>query len=314
MRTFCCRICIALAVLIAMTARAQQPSALPMEPMPSPATQTSGDESSPPTNDVDELGQLVLLQTAPAHKVFRATSDTQYLYTSNRLLLPDSGIFPATSDALLFQTFELSVSPQLLDKLITTIFIRQQLARYYRDDQLNFDAQAAGLQLAYPVQHWFTAYGGFSASRMFFDDGDKEFFKMYDTQFGVYRSDAICSHASLFYGYQVDWRPSSPSILDSVNNSLYAGLNVTLLQKLTGQVLYRLSVQDYQQPTRSAIGGPLLDRSDLNNMVSVSLTYAFCDYLSVRGYFDYVHNDSNVSTRDYAVVDGGGGLTVSVRF
>ncbi len=306
-------VCVALAGLIAMTARAQvQPA--PLEPMPSPATQAPAELSSPATNDVDELGQLVLLQSPPRPKVFRATSDTEYLYTSNRLLLPNTGLFPAKSDALLFQTFDFSLSPRIVNRLTSTIFIRQQLARYYRDDQLNFDAQAAGLQLAYPVQNWFTVYGGFSASRMYFDEGNKEFFKMYDTQFGLYRSDALCSRASVFYGYQIDWQPSTPSILSRVNNSLYAGLDVTLMQKLTGQVLYRLSFQDYQKPTEGATSTTFVDRSDLNNMVSAGLTYMFNDYLNVRAYFDYVHNGSNVGARDYAVVDGGGGLTVSIQF
>src|ERR1043166_7828731 len=98
--------------LSGQTLCAQQPPP-PLE-LPLRATQSADDESS----DNDELGELVFLQGPARPKLFRVTSNTQYLFTSNILLLPDvQPLLKAEQDSLLLQTFGLSFSPQLVDKL-----------------------------------------------------------------------------------------------------------------------------------------------------------------------------------------------------
>src|SRR5439155_968203 len=135
----------------------QQPSQ-PLD-LPPPVTQSAANESPVESSDEDELGELVFLRGPARPKLFRVTSDTQYLFTSNILLLPDRPpLLRAEQDSLLLQTFGVSVSPQLLDKLTSTVYLRYQLARYSAHDEFDFDSQTAGLQLSYPVEDWFNAY------------------------------------------------------------------------------------------------------------------------------------------------------------
>ncbi len=291
----------------ATTLCAQQPSSA-FEPMPPPATQSTVKESPDDTTDENELGEVLFLRSPARPKLFKVSSDTQYLFTSNILLLPNlKPQLKAEQDSLLLQTFGLSFSPQLLDKLTSTVFLRQQMAQYSAHDEDDFDAQTAGLQLSYPVKDWFDCYAGFSAGRMVLQKHDDEFYKAYDAQFGLWRTQPLCSRASVFFGYQYDWVPASPSELSRADNSLYVGANAALLKKLNAQLLYRLSFQDYNHFSGE-------HRSDRNQLVTFALNYAFNDYVSIHAFTDYGHNDSNFKSRTYGIFDAGGGLNLSLRF
>jgi hypothetical protein len=293
--------------VLAYSVIAQNVAGQSFEPGASPVTMTDPDSD---TASEDELGQLVLLETPSKRRLFKLSSSTQYLYTSNVSLVQDLGLpfpFEKESDALFFQTFDLSFSPQLLDKLGSTIFVRHQILRYDKHSGFDFDTDAAGLSLGYPVGEWFTAYGGFSASRMYARDTEHEFFKTYDTQFGLWRQHAISRQAALFFGYQLDWRASSPSAFDRIDNAGYVGLNLSPNEKVAIQFVYRLRVQDYDKFFGT-------DRADVDHLLGFALTYTFNQYVSARVFGNYADNNSNVAGRDYSVLDLGGGLNLSVKF
>ncbi len=280
--------------------RSLEPAAPPFE-----TSALADSELEPATQD--ELGELVLLESRPPRRLFELTSSTQYLYTSNVSLVRDLGILEEESDSLLFQTFNLSFSPRLVEKLVSTVYLRHQIVRYDEHAELDFDTDAAGLSASYPVGEWFTAYAGWSARRMYARDTDNEFFKMYDTEFGLWRQHTISKVAKLFYGYQLDWRASSPSEFDRVDNAGYVGLNLTPNEKSTIQFLYRLRVQDYDEFFGT-------NRRDVDHLLALAFTYTFNQYVSTRIFANYADNNSNTTGRDYSVLDFGGGLNLSVKF
>ena len=71
--------------------------------------------------------------------------------------------------------------------------------------------------------------------------------------------------------------------LTRADNAFYGGFNMTLLDRLTGDLFYRFRVQEYLQTSRT----------DLDHLVSLTVTYAVTRYISheLRGYF--MTNDSN---------------------
>lgn len=277
----------------------------PVEPLPPPAVDTNNVETLNPrevgeAGETTDLGPQIVLQRHPNPPFLSLSSDTQYLFDSNVGLTPNHQV----SDALFFETLSAAFTPHLVEQLSSAIYLRQQFVRYDEQSILDFDAQTAGLSLAYPVNSWFTAYGGFAASRLFSRQNGDEFYKEFDTQFGLWRSQALGRRISLYYGYQFDWLPSQPSDLTEVEDALYGGINLQPIDRLTAQFLYRFRVRDYLQ----------VGRTDLDHLVSLAVTYTFCRYASVRAYATYGDNDSNKNEFDYRVANAGGALSLSVKF
>ncbi len=250
-----------------------------------------------------EFGDIVLLQP-PSRSWVQLTSDTEYIYTSNPLLLPDSGLFPAQEDGLFYESLGLRFTPPALGNLSSALYFSQDFVRYAENTQYDFDVQSAGVQLRYPIEDWFALYGGGSAERLTLCGSGREFFKMYDAQLGLWRTQQLGEHAAVFGGYQFDWRPSTPGAYTRFDNTPFAGVTATLLPRLTAQCQYRFSVRDYSR----------LDRHDCNHIVTLSLTYTFNPYIALSASTSYSRNDSSLATRDYELFEGGGGLKLSVKF
>jgi hypothetical protein len=122
--------------------------------------------------------------------------------------------------------------------------------------------------------------------------------------FGIRRGQYLHERVFLYYGYQFDWLPTSPSDMSSVNNAGYAGVNIALLQPLTLQLAYRLRGLSYYQDSRF----------DYDNTVNASLLFRFKDYVTVRGYVGYVYSNSDTPIFDYETFTAGVGLGLSLRF
>ena len=290
-----------LGLLLTASARAQFPA---LDPLPPPSTQPATSKPDEGVEDEAAFDDLVARSILPAHRWVEISSDTQAFHTSNVLLLPDLNrtIHPI-EDAVVLQGVNVTLTPPAWHGLTASGFFRHQFVRYIENDALNFQSQSAGLRLNYPLE-WFTLYSGFSAQRQFQDRAHEDFFKMYDTQFGLFHAQPLCPRASLVAGYQLDWRASSPAELDRLDNAVYAGLSLALCRHVNADLLYRLSLQDYLNN----------GRTDLNHLFTATLTYTINDYVRLHGFIDYGHNDSNTFGRDYTVFDGGAGFNLSVRF
>jgi hypothetical protein len=293
---------------IAAEAHAQEPQGRQLE-RPAASDVKSPEESSTnaapaaSTGSGPDLGRQLLLRRPPRPRRFRVYSDTQYLYNSN-VLLADGEFIQEGEDEVFIQSFGASYSPPLVQPLTSTLYWRHDIARYDEFSGFNFDSDTGGLWLNCPVQDWFAVYGGFSASRSYFQDGGDEFYEYFDTQLGISREQPLTRRALLVYGYQFDWRVASPSELTRVDNAAYVGVNVALLDKLTGQLFYRARVRDYFEA----------DRTDLDHLAALTLIYSFNDYVSVRLSATYGKNNSTENEKDYQVFTGGGGLNLLIKF
>lgn len=284
--------------------RAQEPQIrlhedfLPPEPLPLEAPTTEPATTEPSTSD--DLGRQQILIRRPAARPVRVFSETEYLYTSN-VLLTDGN---PQGDGVTHQTFGVSYSPQLIGRLTSTAFAKYELLRYTSRDELDFDANSAGLSLSRPIENWVTVFGGFQASRLYLSDDADEFYKAFDTTFGFWRGANIQAWGWLFYGYQLDWYATTPSQFDRVSNAGYIGLRVLPTDQLTLQLLYRLRAEEYLNH----------NRTDLNHLVSARLTYELCPNATLTAYAEYGNNNSDASPFDYEVFTGSGGLMLQVKF
>jgi hypothetical protein len=293
---------------------AQESTALPSASTVAPATNTAPESGlspsqkesqflKPPSSELPELGRQALLQEEPRPRLFQVFSDTQCLYDSN-ILLTDGEIIETGDDAVSIESLGATFSPHLLRGLGSTLYFRHDIVRYNQFSKFDFDEDTGGLSLSYPVDDLFLLYGGFGAGRYYFRAGGHEFFKFYDTYIGLGRELRLSNRALLTYGYHLDWRPSSPSPLTRIDNALYLGLDFAVMDKLTAQLFYRLRLREYLQ----------VNRTDVDNLVALTLTYAFNDYVSVRVFATYAEDNSNLRVHEYSVFNAGGGLNFSFRF
>jgi|ERR1051325_5940672 hypothetical protein len=299
--------------------QAQNPQVRQLErigPATQPQTNALEVVGSKEAEESGDLGKQVILQTVPRVRMFEIFSDTQVIYDSNPLLVRNQ----EKADGLLYQTFQLSFTPHLVDKLVTSMYLRYQFIRYFDNSRFDFDALGAGLNLGYPVLDWLTAYGGWSAERLDEAHGGNTFYEEYDTQLGLRASFPLGKRANYFFGYQFDWRPSDPHEFNRVDHFAFLGLNLQLIEKLTAQFLYRFRYEDYLEDSKVLVdlGPPVIttrkSRSDIENLVSFALVYPFNEYVNVRAYVLYSNNDSTRRIFDYDVVNVGGGLNLSFRF
>ncbi|MGD0061214.1 MAG: outer membrane beta-barrel protein [Verrucomicrobiia bacterium] len=275
----------------------QQLEMLNPTPEGQPTQNQPENETAEPTND---LGRIIVLKRTPRYEPFRVFSDTQYLYNSNVLLVPSH----PDQDAVFAQALGASFSPRLIQGLASTVFVRQEFVRYDTLSEFDFDAQTAGLSLQYPVRDWFILSSGFEADQYISRRMDDEFLKDYNLSFGIRRGQYLHSRVFLYYGYQFNWLPTTPGELTSLNNAVFTGVNVALLQPLTLQLAYRLRGLAYYQ------GG----RFDYDQTMNASLVYKFNDYINARAFVSYVNNDSDNPNFSYRGLAGGGGLGLMVRF
>jgi hypothetical protein len=250
-----------------------------------------------------EFGEIVLLQPV-RHTWAQVTSDTEYIYTSNELLLPDTELLPAQEDGIFHESLGLRVTPPALGHLNTALFLRQEFLRYAKHAEYDFDAQTAGVQFSCPVTNWFTVYGGGSAQRLYLSGNQREFFKAYDGQLGLWRRQQLSQYFALFGGYQCDWRPSTPGSYTRIDHTPFAGVIATLLPNLSVQLQYRCSVREYHDQ----------GRLDLNQLVNLDLTYSLNSCVALAAFTRYSYNDSNRTARDYELFEGGVGLKLAVAF
>jgi hypothetical protein len=254
----------------------------------------------PAAEPSDDLGPIVVLKRAPAYRPFRVYSDSQFLYNSNITLAPSQ----RDDDEVFVETLGASFAPRLVKGLASSFYARQQVVRYATLNNFDFNAQTAGLNLQRPVRNWFILSGGFEASRYLLRETDKEFLKDFDLSLGIRRGQYLHARVFLYYGYQFNWTPTTPSDLSRVDNAGFVGVNVALLQQLTLQVAYRLRGLAYYQDARF----------DYDQSLNASLIYKFNDYINARAFVTYANNTSDKTGFEYRVLTGGGGLGLSLQY
>lgn len=291
-----------LAITFSTRARAQEAARQQLDTLNSgSAGQSAEEQTEKQTAEPGaELGPIVVLKRAPQYQPFRVYSDSQYLYNSNILLTPSRPV----ADGVFAESLGASFSPRLVPGLASSIFVRQQFIQYDTLSRFDFAAQTAGLSLQHAVRNWFIVSGGFEADRYFSWHKDGEFLNDFNTSFGIRSGHYLTRRVFLYYGYQFNWLPSTPSFLSSIDNAVFVGANVALEEKLTLQLAYRLRGLSYYQDAHF----------DYDDFLNASLVYKFNDYFTARAFVSYANNTSDKPGFNYRGLTTGGGLGLALRF
>lgn len=272
----------------------------PPQPWPVPETDVQQRGEAVDPEEGGDLGRQVLLRRHPSARAVRLSSTSDWLFHSNILLLErgrlDDGVFQ--------QTFEAAWSPRWDPDWLATVYARYLLVRYHDHDDLDFDGNELGVTISRRLGSQANVYGGLRALRLYLSDGDDEFFKGFDLMAGVWRGHAWWDRTWFFYGYQFDWRPSSPGRLHRADNAGFVGLKYFPDPSWQIQLLYRLRWEEYFEDSRS----------DLNQLLSLSIAWEPIEFVSVRATGEYGWNHSGAPNFDYHYFAGGGSLRLQIRF
>jgi len=308
-------------LLMASAAYAQEPQLFLIDQRafgylgPAPSAQPQVAEAG----SQDELGPLAPLVRGP-YNPFRVYSDSSYLFDSNILLTRHEPV----SDMVLDQVFGATYSPQLFDNLKTVLYGQYYIDRYNRYTAVDFDGEQAGVDLAYtlvkpPIPYhedqttstW-TLYGDGSYEQLTLTPNSSQFFEMVDARLGL-RCDldtglplwgGTAKHVEPFYGYQIDWRISDPSVLTRADNTFFLGANMDLTRNVYVQLLAQAQWQNYLS----------VNRSDLTETLSAALVWRICQYASLNASALFANNNSSLNTFSYRVFNAGPNVTLQIRF
>lgn len=283
---------------------------------PGPSAQSQPAESAESQDELGPLHPLIQLPYTP----LQVYSDTSYLYDSNVLLTYHKPV----SDEVVDEVLGVTYSPRILDDLKTVFYLQQYYDHYQIRDAFDFYGEQAGVDLAYtlvgsPIPYhqeqtsstW-TLYGDGSYERLALTSDDTLIFGMVDARIGL-RCDfdallpgwgGTVKHIAPFYGYQVDWRVSYPSVLTRADNTGFVGANMDVVKNVYLQVLAQAQAQSYLN----------VNRSDLTETVSMSLIWRINKYASANASAMFANNNSSLNTFSYKVLSAGPNLALQIRF
>jgi hypothetical protein len=253
-------------------------------------------------NDAD-LGEQQILKRTESYQPFTASVGVPFYWTSN-VALTNQG---EQSDFLVSPVAAIVYAPRINENLYGFVSVREQLFYYDRLTSFDFGSFDAEVGLTYtvPQLHNLILHAEYDYNRLTKKNSFDDFF----------------SNNILIVSAEIPFRISRAqqmSIGVDANISVYAvpdgprrddfeawiGYSVQLTRALVLSGTARVVFHDYI----------LTDRLDVGEIVALNANYSITRYLSVSALASFAANQSNHSTFDYQVVNGGGAVAVSIRF
>jgi len=120
-----------------------------------------------------------------------------------------------------------------------------------------------------------------------------------DVPFRIARAQTLLAGVALNLSF--DGNPESPR---RNNYSLYGNYDIALSRSFSLDAAFQFVVRDYYSG----------DRTDVNEILSVSANYRVRDWLTLSALSSFSWNQSNHSVFDYNVANIGGGVALELKF
>ena len=288
----------------------------------------SGEES--------DLGPQYIVKKKFVRKWISAFVDSYYSYTSN--VFQEEELIPnqAYDSSLMISTVQFAIAPDAFEmdehlKVAPKIGFRHQWFNYALGDNdpinrfggsgglnsLDFDVQTIFAENRWIYDQVWVANIGFDWVRLLGHeqptDNYAEFYKEYDTHFGLDRYFPINDQSYFSVGVEEKWRltdvdPALPKrqINDRIDQSFSLNYVYEVLTGFSVSPFYRFTHSHYIVNS---------DRNDFSHSTGLGLSYSVVDWATVRltGSWDIRESD-DVAIEDYKKFDLGGGLTLNLRF
>ncbi|MDB6148157.1 MAG: hypothetical protein JWO45_1821 [Spartobacteria bacterium] len=272
---------------------------------PGPTVTTTGvDDTHVVTSPNDEdLGEQQILKKADSYQAFTASVGAPFYWTSN-VALTNEG---EQSDFLVSPVAAIAYQPRLTQTLYGLISVREQM--FYYDRLTSFDFGSFDVEVGFTYQlpqfHNLVLHAEYDYNRLTEKNSFNDFFSNHiitvsaEMPFPLSRAQQLSVGADV--NFSITATPEPPRRDDF---EVYLGYSVQLARALFLSATGRLVLHDYV----------LSDRLDVSEVVALSANYSISKYLSASAIASFAANQSNHSTFDYHVVNGGGAVSLSIRF
>ncbi len=270
-------------------------------PSATPSAETEGYAVTSP-NEKD-IGEQQILKRVEEYKPFTISIYSPFYWTSNAALVSRG----EQDDVLVAPGVTLMYQPRITKTLYAQVGVVQQFFFYDQLTELNFASLdvIAGLLYYLPQFHNLSLRGYYDYNRLTDTDNFDELFVNNsiilnaELPFRIARAQQIFLGLNLnlsFYG-----NPESPR---RNNYSLYGNYDLALSRSFSLDAGFQFVVRDYYSG----------DRTDVNEILSVSANYRIRDWLTLSALSSFSWNQSNHSVFDYSVANIGGGVALILKF
>lgn len=250
-----------------------------------------------------DIGQQLILKSAPKNRWFRAYADAFGYWTNNAANTSVGEL----DDWFWGGRIGFGYQPRLAPRLFADFDIQQQIFRYDEFDALDFESLDASAGLLYIVPKLADSvfFTQFNYNRITGDNFGDELLNSVSVRAGVQKTFLINRRNSIQLSLMGDWDIYND--VDQLERNEYIG-DVTwrfkIMRDLVFALNYRYSWLDYQK----------VDRSDSLSIVGASLVWSPKKWLDVYAVSNFSFNDSSLDAFDYETATLGGGLGVKIKF
>ncbi|MGH8046667.1 MAG: hypothetical protein ACREKL_05440 [Chthoniobacterales bacterium] len=267
-------------------------------------TSAISSESFAPASEADsDIGEQVLLQSAPKYQPFSAWTNWNVFWTSNAQLLNDT----QGSDTFLSGALGGGYTPVIAGNLFFDASAEQSIFRYARNGSLDFNSLELNAGLIYVVRPLgdLAVYGHYTYDLLTARGFNKEIYADHTLSVGA-RKVFTLTRAHLFYAstgasFSLGGEPSY-ALRDEF--SILGGYQLSLTRNMKLDLYYRFAVQPYTQTSRT----------DLNQLIGGGVSFSVTKWLTVQAISTIGINNSTNSTYSYFAANLGGGVGILVNF
>ena len=258
---------------------------------------------APATPGDSDIGQQLILKSAPKNRWFRAYADAFGYWTNNAANTSVGEV----DDWFWGGRVGFGFQPRLAKRLFADIDVQQQIFRYDRFAVLDFGSFDANAGLLYIIPKLGDSilFAQFNYNRLTNDDFGEDLMNSMSIRAGIQKTFLINRRNSFHFTLMGDWDIYND--LDELERNEYIG-DVTwrfkIMRDLVFALNYRYSWMDYQQ----------VDRGDSLSILGASLTWSPKNWIDIYAISSFSFNDSDIDAFDYETATLGGGIGVKIKF
>ncbi len=270
-------------------------------PSATPSAETEGYAVTSP-NEKD-IGEQEILKRKEEYKPFTISVYSPFYWTSNAALVSKG----EQDDVLVAPGVTLMYQPRITSTFYGQVGVVQQFFLYDRLTELNFANLdvIAGFVYYLPQFHKLSLRAYYDYNRQTDTDDFDELFVNHSIILNAELPFRIARAQQLFVGLNLNLSfYGNPEAPRRNNYALYGNYDLALTRSFSLDAAFQFVVRDYYSG----------DRTDVNEILSVSANYHVRDWLTLSALSSFAWNQSNHSVFDYSVANIGGGVALTLKF
>lgn len=250
-----------------------------------------------------DLGEQVVLSRNERYRSLTLFGDVYEYYTSNAFLSRDV----PQGDFFTMMQVGASWMPHLGGDLFGEVTVRQQLYRYGRFSELNFNSLDVGGGLVYVFRQLadMSAFVRYNFNLITNSSSSADLYHDQTIRFGLQQPFRVSRAHFLYAGVSTDLvLEGNPGYALREKLGGYVGYQVSLTRSLKASAFYQILYMPYLEH----------GRADWNQVVSGSLTWEPITGFALNAVVSGIFNESNESFYQYNALNVGAGVTGQLKF